>query len=291
MNKLEAQKVTQAKAKHLQVVPPSGLGFWLTGLTAAVMSFLAIFALALALTAGAVAQKWVAELQGKATIRLVQTVEDGPQKVQAILGILAQTPGILVAAPLGESAQAALLAPWLGDGIPLDTLPLPQMIDMTYAGETYDFEGLRLRLAAEVPDAIIDDHMRFQAPVMAAVRQLRLIGYGALSLILATTAMMVVLAVNAALAANESVIKVLQLVGATDRYIVRAFVLLGRLPGQLWVVFALFFSFFTCQFLSQVRALYVPLVLLVGSGSGPRAYRFLSPLSLILLHVGQAIAT
>ncbi|MFQ3349158.1 MAG: cell division transport system permease protein, partial [Paracoccaceae bacterium] len=248
MNKLEAQKVTQAKAKHLQVVPPSGLGFWLTGLTAAVMSFLAIFALALALTAGAVAQKWVAELQGKATIRLVQTVEDGPQKVQAILGILAQTPGILVAAPLGESAQAALLAPWLGDGIPLDTLPLPQMIDMTYAGETYDFEGLRLRLAAEVPDAIIDDHMRFQAPVMAAVRQLRLIGYGALSLILATTAMMVVLAVNAALAANESVIKVLQLVGATDRYIVRAFVrrftvraFAGATMGSLCAVFFLFY--------------------------------------------------
>jgi cell division transport system permease protein len=236
----------ELKTKSLRIVPPSGLGVWLTGLTAAAMSFLAVFAMALALTAGLVAQNWSSELQGRATIRILPSNENSAQQLDMLLQILAQTPGILKAQPLDSATQTALLAPWLGDDIPFDALPLPQLLDVTYAGERYDFEGLRLRLAAELPDAIIDDHMQFRGPILAAAQQLRWLGYGALGLILSVTAMMVVLAANAALAANGTVIKVLQLVGATDRYIVRAFVrrfaflaFLGACFGCLCAVLAL----------------------------------------------------
>ena len=129
----------ELKTKSLRIVPPSGLGVWLTGLTAAAMSFLAVFAMALALTAGLVAQNWSSELQGRATIRILPSNENSAQQLDMLLQILAQTPGILKAQPLDSATQTALLAPWLGDDIPFDALPLPQLLDVTYAGERYDF--------------------------------------------------------------------------------------------------------------------------------------------------------
>jgi cell division transport system permease protein len=57
-----------------------------------------------------------------------------------------------------------------------------------------------------------------------AAGRLRSLGLLALGLIGATTAAMVALAAQAALAANARVIATLRLVGATDRWIARAFV-------------------------------------------------------------------
>jgi len=59
---------------------------------------------------------------------------------------------------------------------------------------------------------------------VAAANRLRLLGFTAIVLIGATTAAMITLAANSALAANGQVIRVLRLVGARDTYIARAFV-------------------------------------------------------------------
>ena len=84
-------------------------------------------------------------------------------------------------------------------------------------------EGLRLRLAAEAPGAVLDDHTRWRRPLVRAAERLRMLGWASILLIAATTAAMITLAANAALAANAQVIGVLRLVGARDAYIARAF--------------------------------------------------------------------
>jgi len=83
---------------------------------------------------------------------------------------------------------------------------------------------LRLRLAAEVPGAVLDDHTRWREPLMQAASRLRLLGWVSLVLITLTMGAMITLAANAALSASERVITVLRLVGAQDSYIVQAFV-------------------------------------------------------------------
>ena len=107
-------------------------------------------------------------------------------------------------------------------------------------GVGIDLVGLRLRLSAEVPGAVLDDHGRWRAPLVAAAQRLRVLGWLAAALILAAVAAMVTLAANAALAANAQVVAVLRLVGATDNYIAQAFVrrftwraLLGSTVGVL----------------------------------------------------------
>ncbi len=158
----------------------------------------------------------------------------------AVLAVLETTPGIAMARALDEAEERALLEPWFGPDLPLDTLPIPKLIEIIETAEGFDAEGLRLRLQAEAPGAVLDDHTRWREPLVAAAERIRMLGLLAITLIAATTAAMVALAANSALAANGQVIRVLRLVGALDSYIARAFVrrftlraLLGAAVGHL----------------------------------------------------------
>ena len=210
--------------KSDSVVPPSVHTAWLTTFTAASMAFLAVFALALSLAAGTLAARWQASLDRTATIRLSAPEDQIDLQTKAVLETLATTPGIASARAMTDDEQRALLAPWFGPDLPVDALPLPRLIEITEDGTGYDGEGLRQRLAAEAPGAVLDDHTRWRRPLAVAAARLRLLGLMSILLIGAATAAMITLAASAALAANAQVIKVLRLVGARDAYIARAFV-------------------------------------------------------------------
>lgn len=207
-----------------RIVPPSGASAWLTSFTAGAMSFLAVFALALSLASGRLADRWAAALDRSATIRISAADDQMALQTDVVLDILSTTPGIAAVRALDKAEELKLLEPWFGPDLPLDALPLPQLIEITETAEGYDSDGLRLRLQAEAPGAILDDHTRWRRPMAQAAARLRLLGYLSIALIGATTAAMITLAAGAALAANAQVITVLRLVGARDRYIARAFV-------------------------------------------------------------------
>ena len=207
-----------------RVVPPSGHTAWLTSFTAAAMTFLCVFALALSLASGRLAERWSDALARTATIRLSAPVEQLQRQTDAVLALLQTTPGIDSSRVLSDSENRALLEPWFGPELPVEELPLPRLIEITEASSGYDGEGLRQRLAAEAPGAVLDDHTRWRRPLVEAANRLRLLGWVSIALIGTAMAAMITLAANAALSANEQVIRVLRLVGAEDRFIARAFV-------------------------------------------------------------------
>ena len=211
-------------AQAARVVPPSGFTAELTLFAAGAMAFLAVFALALSLAAGRLADRWAEELARSATLRISAPAEQKAAQTAAALEVLRQTPGVARARALSAEEQAALLAPWFGADLPLEDLPVPQLIEVVGDDAGYDAEGLRLRLAAEVPGAVLDDHGRWRRPLVDAANSLRRLGLISILLIAGATAAMITLAANAALAANAQVIEVLRLVGARDRYIAQAFV-------------------------------------------------------------------
>jgi len=176
------------------------------------------------MASGRLAERWAGALERTATVRLSAPPEQIAQQEQAVLDLLATTPGIAAARPLTMDEQRRLLEPWFGPDLPVDALPLPRLIEITEDGSGYDSEGLRLRLAAEAPGAVLDDHTRWRRPLAVAADRLRLLGWLSIGLIGLTMAAMITLAANAALAANAQVIGVLRLVGARDSYIARAFV-------------------------------------------------------------------
>lgn len=228
-----------------RVVPPSGHTATLTSLTAAAMAFLAVFALALSLATGRLADRWSAALDNTATVRISAPEEQMDVQTRKVMEVLQTTPGVSFARALTSDDTRKLLEPWLGPDVPVDALPVPQLIEVTESSAGFDAEGLKQRLAAEAPGATLDDHLRWRKPLVAAAGRIRLLGLLSLGLIGGATAAMITLATQAALAANGQVIRVLRLVGARDSYIARAFVrrftlraLIGALAGTALALIA-----------------------------------------------------
>lgn len=219
-----AAKPASPATRALQVVPPSGPTVWLTSFTAGAMTFLCVFALALSLASGRLADRWSEALARTATIRLSAPVEQVQLQTDAILALLATTPGIASFRALDDTETRALLEPWFGPGLPIEALLIPRLFELVEADPGYDAEGLRQRLAAEAPGALLDDHTRWRRPLAEAAGRIRLLGVLSIALIGAAMAAMITLAARAALATNAEVIRVLRLVGAKDSYIARAFV-------------------------------------------------------------------
>jgi cell division transport system permease protein len=213
-------KPASPATRALEVVPPSGPTAWLTSFTAGAMTFLCVFALALSLASGRLATRWSEAIAKTATIRLSAPEEQVQIQTDAILAALATTPGIASYRLIDDAETTKLFGP----GLPVDALPIPRLIEVVEGEPPYDSEGLRQRLTAEAPGAILDDHTRWRRPLAEAASRIRLLGVLSIALIGAAMAAMITLAARAALATNAEVIRVLRLVGAKDSYIARAFV-------------------------------------------------------------------
>lgn len=207
-----------------RVVPPTGFTAQLTLFSAGAMAFLAVFALALALATGRLAERWSTDLAQTVTVRVSAPPDQIDEQTATVMAALKTTPGIAEATLLPEADVEKLLEPWFGPDVPVEALPVPRLIEVTEADEGFDADALRLRLQGEAPGAVLDDHTRWREPLVTAANRLRVLGLISLGLIAATAAAMITLAAKASLAANGPVIRVLRLIGARDITIATAFV-------------------------------------------------------------------
>lgn len=249
--KLPLQAITSLLAgdgHRDRVVPPTGFTATLTSFTSAAMAFLVVFAIALSFASARLAEKWGEALAKSATLRISAPEDQVEIQLAAAMQVLETTAGIASAKVISQEEQKKLLEPWFGPDVPLDLLPVPVLIDIRETDEGFDPDGLRLRLAAEVPAAVLDDHSRWRRPLISAANRLSFLGWVSILLIVGASTAMITLAARAALAANAQVIAVLRLVGAQDNYIAAAFVrrfaarafagaTMGMLLGAIAVLF------------------------------------------------------
>jgi cell division transport system permease protein len=177
------------------------------------------------------------------TLTLQVPAEASNARLETVLALLRQTPGIQSVHLLEPAETARLLEPWLG-AVPLDELPVPRLIDLRVdptAGT--DLAALRRQLLSVVPDSRLDDHRRWPEGLRAAVRRIE--GTLALSITLALLliAASAMLAVRAAVMADRSAIALLHVLGAADTDIARGCAVrslrLGLLGGVIGAVAAL----------------------------------------------------
>src|SRR5579862_2127788 len=155
------------------------------------------------------------------TLTLQVPAEASNARLETVLALLRQTPGIVSVHLLEPAETARLLEPWLGP-LPLDELPVPRLIDLRVdpAAGT-DLATLRRQLASVVPDSRLDDHRRWPEGLRAALHRIE--GTLALSVTLALLliAASAMLAVDDALMVDRSAIKLLHVLGAADSDIAR----------------------------------------------------------------------
>ena len=231
---------------HLQVVPNTGFTKWLTTFTAGAMSFLAVVGLAFSLICSDLSNEWGESLKNS-SLRLSAPTDLLEKQTNMALAILEQTSGVESARLVGIGAKKKLLEPWLGVDFPLEAIAMPALIEIRETEAGVDYEGLRLRLSAELPSASLDNHSEWRRPIEVVSKLVSQLGMFTVILIMLSSIAMVTMASNAALSANVKVLRVLRLVGAFDTFIVTAFVriftlrvFLGSLTGTVCAGLVLF---------------------------------------------------
>jgi cell division transport system permease protein len=214
----------RANASASGLVPPGAHSTLSIGFVSVVMSFFAVLVLALALASGGLATSWQKSLADTATL---QIIDDGTYSIEeqarAALNVLRSTPGIEGVRMIGVEEQRALLEPWLGPDVAMDNLPLPLLVEVSTDRSRLNVEGLKLRLAGEVPAATFDDHGALRSSLVVTATRLRIFAFVCLALLTGALALVLGLAAQAAVAANGQVIRTLRLVGAHDGFIVDVF--------------------------------------------------------------------
>ncbi len=194
-------------------------------LVVAIMSYLACLTVAGVGVVETAARDWSRDLNREVTIQIrpVDGVDMGTALDKAV-SLAEATPGVGTARVLSADETRALLQPWLGTGLDLDSLPVPRLIAVDVRDPaTADLAGLAAALGREVKGASLDDHSAWSAHMAAMAASAVAGGFAILVLMITAMVLCVVFATRAAMAANREVVSVLHFVGAENRFIAREF--------------------------------------------------------------------
>jgi cell division transport system permease protein len=190
-----------------------------------IMTFLASVTIGAVMLVRTAANQWQADVAREITIQIRPTSgSDIEADVAKALAIARGFPGIAQVRAYSKDETRRLLEPWLGSGLQLDELPVPQIIVGRMAdGAAPDLAQLRTALLEGVAGATLDDHRGFVARMRVVSGVALIAGTAVLLLVVLATVLSVTFATRAAVATNLAVIEVLHLIGATDRFIAAHF--------------------------------------------------------------------
>lgn len=193
------------------------------------MAFLAALALAGAIGAASLARHWEF---GAGTMLTVQVprpgdpASSGGRRLDRVVALLRETPGIAGARTLSDSELAALLRPWLGTDAARMALPLPAVIEVHLADAGLDLEGLAGRLSAVAPGTMTESETIWARRLSVLAQSLQACAGAALLVVAGVASAVVAVATRAGLAARRDAIEIVHGLGASDGYIA------GRFAGR-----------------------------------------------------------
>ena len=181
----------------------------------------------------------------------VQIVEANPdlreQQTRAAMTALNGMEGVTTVVRVPDAEIEALIEPWIGAAGEEEGIPIPTMIDADLTEATHDrLDLVEEAILAVAPQARVDDHAQFLAPLAGLIGSLAWLALALVLLTASALAASVILAVRAALNTHRATIEVLHLMGATDFQLARLFqrrialdALLGGAIGFLSAVIVL----------------------------------------------------
>jgi len=194
------------------------------------MVYLAALALAGTFALDGTIRQWSDNLRGALTVQLPGVAQEpegdeAQARIDAAVGLLLETTGVLSATALPHAQSQALLEPWLGAGdLPTD-LPIPIIVDVIVdTGARINYEDLGQRLEDVVPGARINDNGVFLSRLVTLARVIQLVGLVVVLIVAIAAVSIVVFATRAGMTSHRDTIELLHLIGARDNYIARRFV-------------------------------------------------------------------
>jgi len=244
--------------------PAGGFLPWIVGF----MVYLAAMALAGAVFANGLIDRWRSDLTDAVTVQILpnaegETTQDQAARVAAAVKFLMDVPGITSAAPVAHEEIVRLLDPWLGSGNIIDDLPLPALIAVHLQPDAaFNLPEIKRRLAEAVPGAVLEDHKPWLADLARLARGIEALTLLTLVLVAVASILIIVFVSRSALAQHQEVIQVLSLIGARDAYIagqLQAYAFrLATLGAALGVALAIATIFAAAKLLGEAETNLMP---------------------------------
>lgn len=207
------------------IIPPQSVSRRALSWVITIMTFLACLTFGSMTLVQQTANGWRTQISREATIQIRPAETLDMQKALTDAQNLARTfEGVTATEIIGADAAARLLEPWLGSGLNLDELPVPQLVVVTINPiSPPDFTRMRAAIEETIPNATLDDHRTYVDRLVSMARTTVLIGLMIFLLVLVTTVLTVVFATRGAMTGAGHIIEVLHYIGAEASYIARQF--------------------------------------------------------------------
>ena len=194
-----------------------------------VMISIAVFIFAITLSGvlsiNSMLYNWNRSILGSLTVQIMPVNSANKEKAAAetlayqekAVEFLKTVDGIVKVTPLQDEQLKKLIQPWLGDGVNIDNLPMPRIIDIKLAPDAdIDFAQVAQDLAQASPQASLDNHKLWLNKLIQFADGLKLIAMTILILVTGITSGAIFYTTQMSLGLHRNIIEILHIMGAKD---------------------------------------------------------------------------
>jgi cell division transport system permease protein len=199
------------------------------------MTLLAVIISSIHLSLFKTVDNWRSLIEYQASIEIPALQADGTtisdaqsiQNQKRVIDLLVNSAIAHNVSLMGQSEVAGLLKPWLGqDSQILDSLEMPTIINFKVTSEdNASLEQLAARIQKIIPRARLQTHQNWLDKFLDIMRGVHSLGVLILIITLATTIFVISGAVRARMSIYKEELYLLHIMGATDQFILKQFVL------------------------------------------------------------------
>ena len=218
------------------------------------------------LAINSILDNWNQSILGSLTVQIMPINDVNQEKVEAetlayqekAIEFLQGVEGVIKVSALSDEQLKTLVQPWLGDGVNIEKLPLPRIIDVKLdKSADIDFSKLAKDLAEVSPQASLDSHKLWLSKLIAFADGLKMIAMTVLLLVVAISAGAIFYTTQMSLGLHRYIIEILHVMGAKDAYIAQQYAhrmaWLGLSGGAWGILLAVPMIFFIGSLATQIE--------------------------------------
>ncbi len=209
---------------------------------------------------------WNESILGSLTIQVMPLNDINPEQAKAqtlaqqekAVELLQSKPEVDKVTPLNNEQLQKLIQPWLGDGVEINELPIPRLIDVRLKpGVEVDFIRWAEELAEAAPQASLDNHKLWLNKLIKFADGLKILALAVLVLVVVITSGAIFYCTQTSLGLHKHIIEILHLMGAKDTYVAQQYAKrtawLGFLGGVYGLLLAIPTIFVIANLAKQIE--------------------------------------